>query len=51
MANRKLLKNPNGLFLGTPGCFAGDTRILLADGSAASFEELLAHGEIGRAHV
>ena len=44
MANRKLLKNPNGLFLGTPGCFAGDTRILLADGSAASFEELLARG-------
>ena len=26
------------------GCFAGDTRILLADGSAASFEELLARG-------
>lgn len=44
MANRKLLKNPNGLFLGTPGCFAGDTRILLADGSAASFEELLVRG-------
>ena len=44
MANRKLLKNPNGLFLGTPGCFSGDTRILLADGSAASFEELLARG-------
>lgn len=44
MANRKLLKNPNGLFLGTPGCFAGATRILLADGSAASFEELLARG-------
>ena len=44
MANRKNLKNPNGLFLGTPGCFVGDTRFLLADRTAASFEELVANG-------
>ena len=44
MANRKYLKNPNGLFLGTPGCFAGETRILLADGSAVSFAELVEQG-------
>lgn len=25
MVDRKLLKNPNGLILGTPGCFTGDT--------------------------
>src|SRR5699024_5294625 len=42
MANRKLLKRPNGLFLGTPGCFSGDTRLLLADGRAASCAALLA---------
>lgn len=44
MVDRKLLKNPNGLILGTPGCFAGGTRVLLADGTAASFAELVAGG-------
>ena len=44
MVDRKKLKNPNGLILGTPGCFAGDTRFLMADGSAASFAELVEHG-------
>ena len=44
MANRKYLKNPNGLFLGTPGCFAGETRIQLADGSTPSFAELVERG-------
>ena len=40
MVDRKLLKNPNGLILGTPGCFDGKTRILLADGSTPTFAEL-----------
>jgi len=44
MANRKELKNPNGLFLGTPGCLTGDTRIRLADGSTASLAELYKRG-------
>ena len=44
MANRIYLKNPNGLFLGTPGCFAGETRILLADDNAVSFAELVEQG-------
>ena len=44
MVDRKKLKNPNGLILGTPGCFAGETRILLADGSAVSFAELVESG-------
>ena len=44
MVDRKKLKNPNGLILGTPGCFAGDTRIRLAEGSSASFRELLERG-------
>ena len=44
MVDRKLLKNPNGLILGTPGCFAGETRVRLADGTAASFAELVAGG-------
>lgn len=44
MVDRKLLKNPNGLILGTPGCFSGDTRIRLADNSTASFAELVGSG-------
>lgn len=40
MADRKKLKNPNGLILGTPGCFTGDTKIRLADGSCMSFAQL-----------
>ena len=44
MVDRKLLKNPNGLILGTPGCFTGDTRVRLADGSAVSFAELVEQG-------
>ena len=40
MADRRKLKNPNGLFLGTPGCLAGDTRVQLADGNTASLAEL-----------
>ena len=44
MVDRKLLKNPNGLILGTPGCFAGETRIRLANGAAASFAELVGQG-------
>lgn len=48
LADRKKLKNPNGLILGTPGCFAGETHIRLADGSTASFAELV---ECGLAEV
>ena len=44
MVDRKLLKNPNGLILGTPGCFDEKTRILLADGSTPSFAELVEAG-------
>ena len=44
MVDRKLLKNPNGLILGTPGCFAGDTPIRLADGTSVSLAELAACG-------
>ena len=44
MVDRKLLKNPNGLILGTPGCFDGKTRILLADRSTPSFAELVEAG-------
>ena len=44
MVDRKLLKNPNGLILGTPGCFAGDTHIRLADGTAPTFAELVEGG-------
>ena len=44
MVDRKLLKNPNGLILGTPGCFAGETKIRMADGSAMTFAELVANG-------
>lgn len=45
MADRKRLKNPNGLFLGTPGCLAGDTEIRLADGGAATLRELYERGQ------
>ena len=41
MVDRKKLKNPNGLILGTPGCFTGETKLLLPDGSKVSFLELL----------
>ena len=44
MVDRKQLKNPNGLILGTPGCFAGETRVMLADGSARSLSELVDSG-------
>ena len=44
MVDRKLLKNPNGLILGTPGCFTGDTQILYADGTPVSFAELVGSG-------
>ena len=45
MVDRKKLKNPNGLILGTPGCFTGETKLLLPDGRKASFSELLAEKE------
>jgi hypothetical protein len=45
MADRKRLKAPNGLFLGTPGCFAGSTKVRLGDGSTATLEELEKSGE------
>lgn len=41
MADRKKLKNPNGLIFGTPGCLTGSTRIQLADGTSKSFDELM----------
>ena len=44
MVDRKLLKNPNGLILGTPGCFTGDTQILYADGTPVSFAQLVDSG-------
>jgi hypothetical protein len=44
MADRKLLKNPNGLILGTPGCLCGEVRVQLAEGGTASFAELLERG-------
>ena len=44
MVDRKLLKNPNGLILGTPGCFAGETRVRLANGETAAFAELVKSG-------
>lgn len=46
MADRKLLKNPNGLILGTPGCLCGETRVRLADGGTASFAKLLESGVV-----
>ena len=45
MVDRKKLKNPNGLILGTPGCFTGETKLLLPDGGKVSFLELLAKKE------
>ena len=50
MADRKKLKNPNGLILGTPGCFTGDTRVRLSDGRTMSFEQM-AEMEQGIPHV
>ena len=44
MVDRKLLKNPNGLILGTPGCFTGDTRVCYSDGSSVSLAELVEKG-------
>lgn len=40
MADRKRLKNPNGLFLGVPGCFTGETQVQLSDGTTATFAQL-----------
>ncbi len=40
MVDRKKLKNPNGLILGTPGCFTGDTKLCLPTGGEVSFLEL-----------
>jgi len=40
MVDRKLLKNPNGLILGTPGCFTGDTKVLYANGKPVTLAEL-----------
>ena len=45
MVDRKELKNPNGLILGTPGCFTGETKLLLPDGRKVSFLELFAEKE------
>ena len=45
MEDRKKLKNPNGLILGTPGCFTGETKLLLPDGRKVSFLELFAEKE------
>ena len=45
MANRKELKNPNGLFLGTPGCIAGETMIRLGNGKTMSIEALYKRGK------
>lgn len=45
MVDRKKLKNPNGLILGTPGCFTGETKLLLPDGRKVSFLELFAEKE------
>ena len=44
MADRRKLKNPNGLFLGTPGCLVGETRVRLADGNTVSLAELQQNG-------
>lgn len=41
MVDRKLLKNPNGLILGTPGCVTGDTKIRCANGNAVPIGELV----------
>ena len=45
MVDRKKSKNPNGLILGTPGCFTGETKLLLPDGRKVSFLELFAEKE------
>ena len=45
MVDRKKLKNPNDLILGTPGCFTGETKLLLPDGRKVSFLELFAEKE------
>ena len=42
LCDRKQLKNPNGLILGTPGCFTGDTKIRLSDGGELDFATLYA---------
>lgn len=44
LCSRKLLKNPNGLILGTPGCLTGDTRIQLAGGGTITLAELYRRG-------
>lgn len=44
MVDRKMLKNPNGLILGTPGCFMGNTKICLAGWKIESLEKLVEQG-------
>jgi len=44
MVDRKQLKNPNGLILGTSGCFVGDTRIKLSDEKTETLENLVNNG-------
>jgi hypothetical protein len=44
-ADKTLLKNPNSLVLGTPGCFTNDTRIQLANNTTISFAELYENGK------
>ena len=38
------IRSADGLILGTPGCFSGDTRVLLASGDAISFADLVSAG-------
>lgn len=44
-ADKNYLKNPNSLILGKPGCFTGDTKIQLANGSTVSLAELCENGK------
>lgn len=46
MVDRKKLKNPNGLILGTPGCFTGETKLRLSDGGSITFRELAERGTL-----
>jgi hypothetical protein len=41
MVDRLTGYNPNGLILGVPGCFTNDTKVVLADGTKATFEKLM----------
>ena len=44
MVDRKKLKNPNGLILGTPGCLTYDTEIVLANGVVETIGRLYDKG-------